>query len=214
VLVPDWQPFAPGGRALCRPAAVHRCADCGELAGRGYPDCADCAGLVDGLWLADWYPLLAEHAVTPGGKAECQFAARVLAAELGAFSWTCLDWAMSVTPCAECGRELGVGPVGCVLCHIADDTRWAWQHTAPAGTLTPNERSVRAARVALRAPHRHRLTVVQNWRLSLPFLLVGATAGAVTGRWIRAYLRSGRYDELAAAATFRQLAGAPELPWR
>ena len=212
--VSDRQPFAPGGRALRRPAAVHRCADCGELAGRGYPECVDCAGLVDGLWLADWYLLLDAYQVTPGGAAEHAFAERVLAAELGAFPWTCLDWAMSVTSCPQCGGELGAGPAGCVLCHIADETRWAWQHTAPPGTVTANERSVRAARVALRAPHRHRATVVGNWRLSLPFLLVGATAGPVTSRWIRAYLRSGRYAELAAAASFRQLAATPGLPWR
>ena len=212
--VSDRQPFAPGGRALRRPAAVHRCADCGELAGRGYPECAECAGLVDGLWLADWYPLLDEHAVTPGGPAEQAFAERVLAAELGEFPWTCLDWAMSVTACPQCDSELGGGPVGCVLCRIADETRWAWQHAAPAGTVTANERSVRSARVALRAPHRHRFTVVQNWRLSLPFLLVGGTTEAASGQWIRAYLRAGRYDELAAAASLRQLTGTPELPWR
>jgi hypothetical protein len=210
----DRQPFAPGGRRLRRPAAVHRCAECGELAGRGYPDCVDCAGLLDGLWLADWYALLTEQEVTPGGAAESQFAERVLAAELGAFPWTCLDWAMSVIGCPQCGSELGAGPVGCVLCRIADETRWAWQHEAPADRLTANERAVRTARVVLRAPHRHRATVVQTWRLSLPFLLVGATCEAVNGPWLRAYLRSGRYDELAAAASLRQLAGTPDLPWR
>jgi hypothetical protein len=212
--VSDRQPFAPGGRRLRRPAAVHRCAECAEPAGRGYPDCADCTGLVDGLWLADWYATLDEADITPGGSAERQFAERVLAAELGAFSWTCLDWAMTVTGCPQCGGELGAGPVGCVLCRIGDETRWAWQYEAPEGTITANERAVRTARVALRAPHRHRATVVQTWRLSLPFLLVGAIAEPVSGRWIRAYLRSGRYEELAAAGSLRALAGTPDLPWR
>jgi hypothetical protein len=210
----DRQPFSPGGRRLRRPPEVQRCAQCDELAGRGYPDCPDCAGLVDGFWLADWYALLGDEQVTPGGADERRFAERVLAAEIGAHTWTCVDWAMAITDCPQCHSELGTGPVGCVLCQIADETRWAWRHTAPDGTVSPNEHSIRAARTALRAPHRHRSTVVLNWRLSLPFLLTGEAAKPASSGWLRAYLRSGRYEELAAAGSFQQLTGTPELPWR
>lgn len=214
VVAADRRSFAPGLRRLRRPAVVHRCPDCGELAGRGYPDCHDCAGLVDGFWLADWYALLAETRVPPGGAGERQVAADVLAAEVGAHPWTCVDWAMAVTDCPQCHHELGVGPVDCVLCRIADETRWAWPHAAPAGAVTRNEHAVRVARATLRAPHRHRRTLVLNWRLSLPFLLVGEVAEPVSERWLRAYLRAGRYEELATASTLRQLTGTPHLPWR
>lgn len=191
------------------------CLECGELAGRRYPDCPDCAGAVDGYWLADWRALLAEHGVEPGaGAAEWALAERVLAAEPGAFPWTCVDWAMSAVDCPECARGLGTGPVGCVLCRIADETRWAWEHAAPPAAVSPNEHALREARAVLRAPHRHRATVVAHWRLALPFLLTGAGAEQARSPWIRAYLRAGRYDELAAAGSSNQLATTPDLPWR
>lgn len=187
---------------------------CGELAGRGYPTCPDCAAALDGFWLADWYALLAEHDVPPGGRAERGFAERVVASGVGDHSWTCVDWAMGVINCPSCRANLGSGPVGCVLCRIADETRWEWEHLAPDGSITPNEHALREARVVLLAPHRHRATVVLAWRLSLPFLLTGEVAGRLRTPWLSAYLRAGRYDELAAAGSYSQLAGTPELPWR
>jgi hypothetical protein len=56
--------------------------------------------------------------------------------------------------------------------------------------------------------------VVLSWRLCLPFLLTGEVASLGCRPWIKAYLRAGRYDELAAAGGYAQLAGTPELPWR
>lgn len=194
---------------MTRPAAVGYCLECGELAGRGYPSCGDCAVVVDGFWLADWQELLAGT-----GVAEADLAERVLAADIGEHPWTCVDWAMTVIDCPACRSTLGVGPVGCVLCRIADETRWSWEHLAPDGSITPNEHALREARVVLRAPHRHRATVVLTWRLSLPFLLTGEEAGRFRAPWLSAYLRAGRYDELAAAGSYTQLTGTPELPWR
>jgi hypothetical protein len=201
--------FAHGGRRAGRPVAVRPCPGCGELAGRGYPACPDCADAVDTFWLADWTALLAER-----GLAERDLVEHVVAADVGVYPWTCVDWAMSAIECPSCAAPLGTGPIGCVLCHIADETRWAWEHTAPPGSITPNEHALREARVVLGAPHRHRATVVLTWRLSLPFLLTGEVDGAARAPWIKAYLRAGRYDELAAAGTYPQLTGTPELPWR
>lgn len=197
-----------------RPAEVRSCAQCGQLSGRGYPECTDCLGALDGFWLADWYSLLTESDVVPGDRRERDLAEHVVAAEVGTYPWTCVDWAMTGIECPSCGVVLGTGPIGCVLCRIADETRWAWDHTAPSGSITANEHALRAARVVLRAPHRHRTTVVLGWRLSLPFVLTGEAAGQLRAPWIKAYLRAGRYDELAAADTFTQLTATPELPWR
>ena len=200
---------------MARPAAVAYCLECGELAGRGYPWCGDCVAAVDGFWLADWQALVAETDVCEPDLAE-----RVLAGDIGEYPWTCVDWAMTAIDCPACADPLSEGPVGCVLCRIADETRWAWEHLAcadsadPADSITANEHALREARVVLRAPHRHRATIVLTWRLSLPFLLTGEVAGRFRAPWLSAYLRAGRYDELAAAGSYTQLTGTPELPWR
>jgi hypothetical protein len=207
------QSFPAGGRRAGRPAAVHRCADCGDLTGRGYPDCPSCTTLVDGLWLADWQALLAETGSGPG-SGETALAERVLAGDVGSHAWTCVDWAMWVVRCPACEHPLGTGPVGCVLCRIADETRWAWEDAAPPGVVSANEHGLRAARAALRAPHRHRGTVVLNWRLALPFLLTGEVSARAPAPWLRAYLRAGRYEELASCGSYRQLTATRELPWR
>jgi hypothetical protein len=207
--VSDRPLFPPGGRRVRRPAAVQYCLDCGELAGRGYPSCPECATAVDGFWLADWAVLHADTDLTEPALAE-----HVLAAAVGTYPWTCVDWAMTLIDCPACRTPLGDGPVGCVLCRIADETRWEWEHTAPPDSITANEHSLREARVVLRAPHRHRATVVLTWRLSLPFLLTGEVTDRFRAPWLSAYLRAGRYDELAAAGSYTQLTGTPELPWR
>lgn len=197
-----------------RPVAVQHCLACGELAGRGYPACADCADAVDEFWLQDWEALLTGRDIERGGRAELAMAEHVIAAPVGVYSWTCVDWSMTVIRCPACRHELGIGPVGCVLCRIADETRWEWEHTAPAGSITANEHALREARIVLLAPHRHRATVVLTWRLSLPFLLTGEVTGRLRASWLSAYLRAGRYDELAAAGSYIQLTGTRELPWR
>jgi hypothetical protein len=197
-----------------RPATVRYCGECGELAGRGYPACPECVTAVDGFWLADWCALLTETGVEPGSRAERGFAERVIAADIGSYQWTCIDWAMTAIDCPACDTGLGTGPIGCVLCRIADETRWEWEHTAPCDSITANEHSLREARVVLSAPHRYRATVVLTWRLSLPFLLTGEVAGRLRTPSLSAYLRAGRYEELAAVPSYTQLAGMPELPWR
>ncbi|HEX9339100.1 MAG TPA: hypothetical protein VF892_24580 [Pseudonocardiaceae bacterium] len=207
----DLPRFPQGGRRVPRPVAVRYCLACRELAGRGYPGCVDCVAAVDGIWQADWAALRTECDDT----AERALAERVVAADVGVYSWTCVDQAMTVIDCPSCRAALGTGPVGCVLCRIADETRWAWEHLAPADSITPNEHALRAARAVLRAPHRHRATVVLTWRLALPFLLTGeVTEPARASPWLTAYLRAGRYAELAAAGSFTQLTGTPDLPWR
>ena len=208
--MPDRPSFGPGGRRAPRPVAVRYCMACGELAGRGYPECPDCGCAVDGFWLADWAALRTECA----DVAELALAELVVAADVGAYSWTCVDHAMSLIDCPSCGLPLGDGPVGCVLCRIADETRWSWEHLAPPDSITPNEHALRTARTVLRAPHRHRATVVLTWRLELPFLLTGEVTDLAKAPWLTAYLRAGRYAELAAAGSFTQLTGTPELPWR
>ncbi|HEX7659645.1 MAG TPA: hypothetical protein VF444_09205 [Pseudonocardiaceae bacterium] len=208
------QPFPPGTRRVPRPRTVDRCVECTDLAGRGYPDCAGCASLVDGLWLADWSVLLRARSVLPGGEPERDLARQVLVAPAGDYSWTCVDTAMSVLRCPRCGQELGAGPVGCVFCRVGDERRWGWEDRAPKGAIGANEHMLRVARAVLRATHRHRATVVLNWRLVIPFLLVGENVDDTTQHWIRAYLRAGRYAELAAAGSLTQLAGLASLPWR
>jgi hypothetical protein len=197
-----------------RPSAVRRCPDCGELAGRGYPDCAHCTGTLEGPWLADWHALCEDRGVAPDTEAQRVLAESVLATDIGVHEWTCVDVAMSLVDCPSCEHELGTGPLGCVLCGIADETRWAWYHEAPEDAITPNEHALRQARVALRAPHRCRRNVLLNWRLALPFLLAGQMTEGRRLRWTTAYLRAGRYEELASACTYSQLTAIRELPWR
>jgi hypothetical protein len=192
---------APGLRQLARPDAVAPCADCGELAGRGYPECSACADFVDRFWAADW---LAALAGTPA-----DLISAVLSDEAGLYPWTCLDWALRLSSCAECGREATTGEVECVCCAIADEKRWM-----AGGEMTPNEHSLRVARVVLRAPHRHRASMVSYWRLVLPFLLVGSYFTARQAQRLRAFLIAGRYAELATFTSFEEMASLPDLPWR
>jgi len=187
--------------------------DCADLAGRGYPDCLRCVDYVDRFWLADWHALLATANVLTGGADEGELAKQVLVASPGEYPWTCVDAAMVVLLCPDCCHELATGPLGCAFCRVADERRWAWDHQAPKNAITPNEHALRVARATLRATNRHRTTVVLTWRLFLPFLLVGETIDAQAVRWVRAYLRAGRYTELAAADSYAQLA-AVTLPVR
>lgn len=192
---------APGLRQLARPDAVAPCADCGELSGRGYPECAACEDAVDRFWAADW---LAALAGTPS-----DLIAAVLSDDGSTYPWTCLDWALRLSNCAGCGREATTGEIECAYCAIADEKRWM-----AGGTMSPNEHSLRQARIALRAPHRHRASQVAYWRLVLPFLLVGDTFTARQAQRLRSFLIAGRYAELSAFTSYAEMASLPDLPWR
>lgn len=208
------QPFPPGARGLPRPTHVVDCPGCGEPAARGYPDCPECVRAVDKHWAADWAALLGEHKVALGGSAERELAHRVLTAPVGRFPWTCVDWAMTRRTCTDCGAELGTGPLECVPCTVADGNRWAWDHQGHPWAMTGNEHALREGRVVLRAPHRHRPTVVAGWRLILPFLLVGELPTNSQARRIRQFVLSGRYVELSACRSLAEMASLPALPWR
>jgi hypothetical protein len=209
------QPYPPGARRVSRPALAEVCTNCGELVGRGYPDCAICAERVDDLWWADWRALLDSERVRPGTDAERALAELVHTAEVGTYPWTCTDWALWLLRCDECGGQLGSGDIGCAGCAAADATRWAWDFMAmPQAKMTANEHALRVAVAGLRAPHRHRATVLAGWRLALPLLFVGATPTTRQARRIRLYVLAGRYAELAAQRDFCAMAALPDLPWR
>ena len=208
------QPFPPGGRRVARPAAASPCSTCGELVGRGYPDCAICAERIDELWWADWQALLDSERIRPDTDQERELAGRVRAAGPGEYPWTCTDWALWLVRCTTCGGQLGSGDPGCVACAAADHARWAWDHQAVPDAMTPNEHALRVAVAGLRAPHRHRATVVAGWRLALPFLFVGDVPSPRQAQRIRALLLAGRYDELARLDGFCAMATTPDLPWR
>lgn len=187
------------------------CAGCGELAGRGYPGCADCEERVERYWVADWLAVLDEESVLPD-----ELVGTVLADETWRYPWTCVDWALRLSDCAACGAELATGVPGCVGCAVADDRRWAREHdisSGPAARMSGNERALRTARVVLRAPTRYRPVVVQQYRLVLPFLLTGELAGGERNHWLRASLIAGRYDELAQYRRYADLVTAPRVPW-
>ncbi|MCP2164825.1 hypothetical protein LX83_001665 [Goodfellowiella coeruleoviolacea] len=169
---------------------------------------------MDRYWLLDWQALLAERRVEAGGVAERELAARVLGEPVGRVAWTCVDWALCLLRCAQCGAELGTGARECVSCTMASDNRWAWHHQCPPSAITANEHNLRVAREALRAPHRHRATIVAGWRLVMPFLLAGAVVTNGQAQRIRAHVLAERYDELAGCRSYTELAGLPELPWR
>nr|WP_042192588.1 hypothetical protein [Kibdelosporangium sp. MJ126-NF4]CEL19630.1 hypothetical protein [Kibdelosporangium sp. MJ126-NF4] len=192
---------APGLRQLARPDAVEPCADCGELAGRGYPRCPACEDFVDRYWAADWLNALAG---TPS-----DLIAAVLSDDGDTYPWTCLDWALRLSNCAGCGREATTGEIECAYCAIAEEKRWL-----AGGAMTPNEQLLRQARVVLRAPHRHRASQVAYWRLVLPFLLTGHCFTARQAQRLRSFLIAGRYDELAISTSYDELASLPDLPWR
>lgn len=196
-------PYPPGARRVDRPAAAKPCATCGELLGRGYPDCSSCANSVDRLWLADWTELR-------GAADERELAERVLDAEVGEYPWTCADWALRLLRCAGCRAELGAGALECVGCAAADSARWEWDDAA----MTPNERALRAAVASLRTPHRSRGVIVATWRLVVPFLLVGELVTVPELRRLRTQVLAGRHAELAALDSLAELTEAPLLPWR
>jgi hypothetical protein len=156
---------------------------------------------VDRFWLADW---LAALAGTPS-----DLISAVLSDDAGLYPWTCLDWALRLSNCAECRREAATGELECVCCAIADEKRWM-----AGGDMTPNEHSLRVARAVLRAPHRHRASLVSYWRLVLPFLLTGEFFTPRQAQRLRAFLIAGRYAELAASTSFEEMASLPDLPWR
>ena len=139
--------------------------------------------------------------------------AAILADQTLRYAWTCVDWALRLSDCAECGAELATGPRDCVSCAIADERRWALEDAAP-DRMTGNERALRQARSVLRAPARHRSTVVSYWRLVLPFLLTGEVVGIERAEWLRACVLAGRYRELATFGSYVELASNSELPWR
>ncbi|GAA2968910.1 hypothetical protein [Actinokineospora diospyrosa] len=200
-------PYPPGARLLARPEAVEPCPTCTDPLGRGYPTCLTCADRVDAHWKADWAVL------ADGAADERELAAEVLAAPPGTHPWTCVDWAMRLQSCPVCRAELGTGPA-CLHCAKADQVRWAWDHAAPAGAITANEHALRLAVAALRGAGERRDTVLAFWRLSLPFLLVGAVATPVQVGRIRVHLIAGRVDELAEAPGFAAMAALADLPWR
>lgn len=187
------------------------CPGCGELSGRGYPECADCEERVERYWVADWLAVLEEESVSPE-----DLVGTVLADETWRYPWTCVDWALRLSECTDCGAELATGEPGCLGCAIADDKRWAREHAMPSdpvNRVSGNERALRTARVVLRAPARYRTTVVRQWRLVLPFLLTGELTGGERNHWLRAALISGHYDELAACRHYADLVTASRVPW-
>ncbi|GAB3461304.1 hypothetical protein GCM10027436_69810 [Actinophytocola sediminis] len=208
------QPYPPGARSGDRPDAAKPCPTCGELAGREYPACPGCADVVDRIWLADWRELLAAQRVSAGAEPEQELAARVRAAPAGAYSWTCVDWALRLTRCAECGREPGAGDPACLECAAADAARWEWDHTAAPAGMTPAEHALRVAVAALRAPHRWRVAVVASWRLAVPFLLAGEGLTAARVRELRTGVLAGRYADLAGLGQAVELVNQPLAPWR
>lgn len=182
--------------------------------GRGYPDCAICAERIDDLWWADWRMLLASDRITSGMDAERLLAERVLAADVGRHPWTCTDWALWLLQCRECHGRLGSGEAGCLACATADAARWAWDFAGLPNAMTPNEHALRVAVAGLRAPHRHRSSVVSGWRLVLPFLFAGDLPTTSQAQRIRGHILAGRYAKLAAADSVGDMAGLPDLPWR
>ncbi|WP_091453133.1 hypothetical protein [Actinokineospora iranica] len=208
------QPYPPGGRLPARPDAAKPCPACGDLVGRGYPTCVTCADRVDTYWRADWAALLEGEGVTEGAPEERELATLVLADDLGAHPWTCLDWAMRLVTCPLCRTELGTGNPGCMSCANADQNRWAWDHAAVPKTMTRNEHALRLAVATLRAARHRRKSVVAFWHLSLPFVLAGATPTARQARRIRTHLLANRHEDLAEADSLTAMAILPDLPWR
>jgi hypothetical protein len=207
-------PYPPGARSGDRPTAVKPCPTCGELLGRGYPACLGCASVVDHLWLADWLELRTAERVSVSDEQDRALAVRVLSAPVGTYAWTCTDWALRLTRCAECGGELGAGSPVCPTCAAADSARWVWDHTAGRAAMTPAEHALRVAVAVLRAPHRRRVSAVSCWRLVLPFLLAGETVSAEQVREIRTRVLAGREADLAGLDQLAELVNLPLPPWR
>ncbi|MGQ0837063.1 hypothetical protein [Actinokineospora sp.] len=208
------QPYPPGARLLARPDTAKPCPACGDLLGRGYPDCVTCAERVDSYWKADWAALLDDQGIVEGDPEERELAGRVVADDPGAHPWTCVDWALRLMTCPACRAELATGDPGCLSCAGADQTRWAWDDAGMPVSMTRNEHDLRVAVACLRAADRRRDTIVAYSRLSLPFLLTGDSASRAQAQRIRTHLLASRRDELAAADSFAAMASLPDLPWR
>lgn len=205
----DDQPFPPGARRAVRPTEVITCPACRELAGRGYPGCAVCAELIDQFWVLDWRRLQES-----AGLPEPELAEQVLQSDVGTHPWTCTDMAMTVLSCVTCGAELGAGDMSCLRCQIADERRWAWDHMGYPTRMTGNEHALRVARMMLRAPHRQRESIVQCWRLTTPFLLIGDVPTTSQAQRIRAHVLADRYEELRVCRSLDELSTLPSVPWR
>ena len=191
----------PAGRRLPRPRAVERCQACGGFVGRGYLSCPACHDAVERHWRADWDALLVAEGIAAGSDEE-RLLAEVVVAELDRHPWTLIDYAMTLLRCPECGEELGGGPAECGPCAMAFGNLWAPGVEAGA---TMNEHALRVGRWVARHPHRHSAHTVAGWRLSLPLLLTGQLPSTAEAQAIRAWLDTGRGDELADYRSFAEV---------
>ena len=94
----------PGLRLVPRPRAVVSCGECGRPSGAGYPTCRACYKSVERFWLADWAALLEREGVAPGTDDE-QLLARLIYEEHERHAWSCVNIAMALLACSECGAE-------------------------------------------------------------------------------------------------------------
>ncbi|MFI6942903.1 hypothetical protein ACIBI4_26860 [Streptomyces sp. NPDC050418] len=149
--------------------ALRRCAECGGYAYGGAPECEACRDLVDGIVEEEWGAFVRRW----GGEGEERELAGMVAGEPDRYDWRVVDGAYDRLVCAECGRRLGRGPVGCVECERAHGFRYAAVETDRPGAPPGNEHAVRVNVSVVRRPHMTSATELLVRRKLLPLLLVG-----------------------------------------
>jgi hypothetical protein len=188
----------PALRALPRPSQVVRCAGCAEPHPTNYPHCAHCSAVLDQYWQADWQALLAREQIQPGTADEVLLA-HVVLGEVEQHPWSCVDWAMTLVQCDECGQELGGGPLDCMACATAfGNALWSELVAGRRGEVTSNEHALHVGRYVLRHPHRYPPTSVLGWRLNLPHILTGWLPSTAEAQAASKLLKAGRVDEVKA----------------
>ncbi len=188
----------PALRMLPRPSQVLACAGCGEPQPTNYPTCRTCAETLDQYWRADWQALLEREQIQTGTAHE-QLLAQVVIDEVEDHPWSCVDWAMTLVICDECGQELGGGPLDCTACATAfGNALWAEMGAGRRGEVTGNEHALHVGRFVLRHPHRYPPNSVLGWRLNIPRLLTGWLPSTAEAQAASKLLKTGRMDEVKA----------------
>lgn len=179
---------------LSRPEKVKACDSCGEALGRNYKECTQCHNAVEGLWEADWKACLEKESIR-GGSEDEKLLAQIIFEEMEKHSYTVIDRAFALNTCSACGNELGGGPSSCSECSAALQRMWEYNAKAiKDGRMTTNENALRVGRWILRYPHRHKDTVLNAWKLTLPIFLTGQLPSNNMASFLKNVIDQKKFD--------------------
>ncbi len=151
-----------------------------------------------------WRLFLAEYGVAAGTKEETDLAEMVVA-DTSAFEWRLVDAALIRRSCAECGDELGAGPMNCGNCAQADGFRFAAIEIDRPATPPGTEHGLRVATAVARSRHRYGVRARCGFELGLPGLLEGELPGTPQAQACRAAINKLTEEECERVTSFEEV---------